>query len=176
MASRRLRNRSLSVVSQAVSDHRENMDGNDVTYFESGAEITVRENPALEQAEQNVNIVVTSNDNVTICTDSCVDKGSMSATQLQEMLATLMQTTQSEICKQAAALEAKLTSESSKQSAKQTAALLATIDSKLASAIENLKSEFIKKKKKLTESLVARNESANAAIQEEFNARISSEI
>ena len=72
MASRRLRKRSLSVGSQADSDHSENMDVSDVTCLESDAK--VRENPALEQAEQNANIVVTSNDNVTICTDSNVDK------------------------------------------------------------------------------------------------------
>jgi hypothetical protein len=109
MASRRLRNRSLSVFSQADSDHSENMDGTDVTYFESDDEVTVRKNPALEQAEQNANIVVTSNDNVTTCTDPNVDKGtsSVSATQLQELLATLMQTIQPEICKQTGGLEAK---------------------------------------------------------------------
>jgi polyhydroxyalkanoate synthesis regulator phasin len=155
------------------------MDGSDVTHFESDAEVRVRENPALEQAEQNANIVVTSNDNVTICTDSNVDKGSMSASQLQELLATLMQTIQSEICKQTAALEAKLTAESSKQSAesaKQTAALVATMDSKLTSAIKNLKSELRYENEKLTESLIARSESANAAIPKEFDAKISSEI
>jgi hypothetical protein len=53
----------------------------------------------------------------------------MSATQLQELFATLMQTIQSEICKQ-------------------TAALVATVDSKLASAIENLKSELRYENKK----------------------------
>jgi CCR4-NOT transcriptional regulation complex NOT5 subunit len=108
MASRRLHNRRFSVVNQADS---ENMDVSDVTCFESDAEVTVTENPALEQAEQNANIIVTSNDNVTICTDSIVDKGSMSATQkgsmsatqLHELLSTLMQTIQSEICKQTAA-------------------------------------------------------------------------
>jgi hypothetical protein len=86
MASSRLRNRSYSVVSQPDSDHSENMEDSNVTCFESDAEVTVSENPALEQAEQHANIVVTSNDNVTICTDSSVDKGSMSATQLQEFL------------------------------------------------------------------------------------------
>jgi len=74
MASRRLRNRSLSVVSQADSV---NMDVSYVTCFESDAEETVRENPALEQAEQNANIVFSINDNMTICTDSIVDKGSV---------------------------------------------------------------------------------------------------
>ena len=117
MASRRLRNRSYSVVSQADSDHSENMEDSNVICFESDVEVTFRENPALEQAEQNANIVVTSNDNVTICTDSNVDKGSMSAIQVQEFLSTLMQTIQSEICKQTAALEEKLTAESSKHSA-----------------------------------------------------------
>ena len=77
MASRRLRNRSLSVVSQTGSDRSGNMDGSDVTCFEPDAEVTVRENPALEQAEQNANIVFSINDNMTICTDSIVDKGSV---------------------------------------------------------------------------------------------------
>jgi hypothetical protein len=45
------------------------MDVSDVTCFESDAEVTVRENPALERAEQNANIVFTINDNVIICTD-----------------------------------------------------------------------------------------------------------
>ena len=123
MASRRLRNRSMSVVSQPDSDHMENMDVSDVTCLESDAEVTVRENPALEQAEQNANIVVTSDDNVTISTYSNVEKVSMSATQMQELLATLMQIIQSEICKH-------------------TASLVATMDSKVASAIENVKSEI----------------------------------
>jgi hypothetical protein len=52
----------LSVVSQVDSDHSENMDDSDITYFESDAEVTVRENPALEQTEQNANIVVSSNE------------------------------------------------------------------------------------------------------------------
>jgi hypothetical protein len=60
MVSRRLRNRSYSVVSQVDSDHSENMEDSNVTYFESDAEITVGENPALEQAEQNAYIVVRS--------------------------------------------------------------------------------------------------------------------
>jgi len=85
MASRKLRNRSYSVVSQADSDHSENMEDSNVTCFESDAVVTVRENPAIEQAEQNANIVITSNE------------GSMSATQLQEFLFTLKQTIQSEI-------------------------------------------------------------------------------
>jgi hypothetical protein len=80
------------------------MDVSDVICFESDAEVTVRANPVLEQGEQNANIFFPSNDNVTISTDSNLEKGSMSATQLQELLATLMQTIQSEICKQTAAL------------------------------------------------------------------------
>jgi len=125
MASRRLRNRSSSVVIQGdtSSDNRENMEYSNATYFESDAEVTVRENPALEQIEQNANTVVTSNDNLTICTDSSVDKGSMSATQLQELLSTLMQIVQCESCEQ-------------------TAALVVTVDSNLTSAIENFISEL----------------------------------
>jgi len=179
MASRRLRNRSLSVVSQAGSDHIENMDGSDVTCFESDAEVTIRGNPVLEQAEQNENIAFTSNDNVTIFTDSNLGKDNMSATQLKELLANSMQNIQSEICKQTAALEEKLTAESSKQaaeSAKQTAAIAASMDSKLASAIEKLKSELRYEKEKLTDSLITTSESANAAIREELNTKLSSEI
>jgi polyhydroxyalkanoate synthesis regulator phasin len=171
--------RSYSEVSKADSDHSENMEDSYVTCFESDAEVTVRENPALEQAEQNANSVFTSYDNVTICTDSNVDKGSMSATQLLELLSTLMQIIQPEICKQTAALEAKLTAESSRQSAesaKQTAALVATMNSKLTSAIEELKSELRHENEKLAESLIARTESANAEIRKEFNSKISSEI
>jgi len=98
----------------------------------------------------------------------------MSATQLQELLSTLKQTIQFEICKQTAAFEEKLTAESTTQSAesaRQTAALVATTDSKLAYATERLKSELIYENEKLDESLIARFESANAAIREEFNAK-----
>ena len=168
MTSRRLRNRSFSLVSRADS---ENMDVSDVTSFAS--EVTVRENPVVEQAEHNADIVVPSNDNVTISTDSDIEKGSMPAVQLQELLATLMQTIQSEIGKQTAALEAKLTAESNKQSAesaKQTVTLLDTMYSKLTSAIEKLKSELRYENEKLAESLIARSESAIAAIREECNA------
>jgi hypothetical protein len=80
MATRRLGNRSYSVVSWADNDRSENMEDSNVTCFESDPEVTVRENLALEQAEQNANIVVTSNDNVIICTDSNTEKESMSAT------------------------------------------------------------------------------------------------
>jgi flagellar basal body rod protein FlgF len=57
------------------------MDVSDVTCFES--EVTVRENPVVEQAGHNADIVVPRNDNVTISTDSDIQKGSMSAAQLQ---------------------------------------------------------------------------------------------
>jgi hypothetical protein len=57
----------VCLVSQAVS---ENMDVSDFTFFESDVAVTVMDNPTLEQAEQNSNIVVTSNDDVIICTDS----------------------------------------------------------------------------------------------------------
>jgi len=67
VATRRLRDRSYSVVTQADSGHSKNMEDSNAIRFESDAEVTVRENPTLEQAEQNANIVVTSNDTVTIC-------------------------------------------------------------------------------------------------------------
>ena len=50
------------------------------------------------------------------------------------------------------------------------------MDCKLTSAIENLKSELRYENEKLADSFIARFESANAAIREEFNAKISSEI
>jgi hypothetical protein len=50
------------------------------------------------------------------------------------------------------------------------------MDSKLTCAIEKLKSELRYENEKLAESHIARSESANAAIREEFNAKISSEI
>jgi len=96
MASRRLRNGSLSVVSQSESEDK---DVSDATCFESDAEVTVRANPVLEQAERNANIVFPSNDNVTISTVSNIENGSMSGTQLQGLLAALIQTIQSEIGK-----------------------------------------------------------------------------
>jgi hypothetical protein len=86
MASGRLRNRSYSIVSQADSGHSKNMEDSNAICFESDVEVTVRENPALEQAEQNANNVVMSNDTVKICTDSNVDKSSTSAAPLQELL------------------------------------------------------------------------------------------
>jgi hypothetical protein len=43
--------------------------------------------------------------------------------------------------------------------------------SQITSAIEGLKSELRYENEKLTESLTARCESANAAIREEFNAK-----
>ena len=91
----------------------------------------------------------------------------------------MKQTIQSEICKQTAALEEKLTAESTKQStesARQTAALVAAMNSKLASAIENLKSELRYDNIKLAERLIPRFESANAAIRGEFNIKICLEI
>ena len=50
------------------------------------------------------------------------------------------------------------------------------MDSKLTSAIEKFKSELRYENEKLSESLIARSESANVAIREECNAKISSEI
>jgi hypothetical protein len=104
MASRKLCNRSYSGDIQAGSDYGENMKARNVMCFESDDEVTVRENPALEEAEQNANIVATTNDNVTNGTESDIDKGSISATEFEELLSTLMQTIRSESCKQTAAL------------------------------------------------------------------------
>ena len=50
------------------------------------------------------------------------------------------------------------------------------MDSKLTSAIENLKSELKYEKEKLAENLIVRFESVNVEIPEEFNAKLSSEI
>ena len=86
----------------------------------------------------------------------------------------MKQNIQSEICKQTAVLEEKLTTERCRQSAesaKQIAALVSTMDSKLASAIVGLKYELRYENEKLAESLITRLESANAAIREEFKAK-----
>jgi hypothetical protein len=109
MASRKLHNRCYSTVSLEDSDHSENMEDSNVNCSESNAEVTVRENAVAKQVEQNSNTVITSNDSITICTDSSMARNGMSSTQLQELLSTLLQTIQSENCKQTAALEAKLT-------------------------------------------------------------------
>jgi tRNA threonylcarbamoyladenosine modification (KEOPS) complex Cgi121 subunit len=111
MASRKLRNRSYPVISQADSDHCGNTEDSNVNCSKSVAGTIVREYAVAEQIEQNVDIVVMCSDNVTICTDSNINNGSM-----QELLSALMQTIQSENCKLTAALEAKLT-ESHKHSA-----------------------------------------------------------
>jgi hypothetical protein len=50
------------------------------------------------------------------------------------------------------------------------------MDSTLTSIIEKLKSELRYENEKLAESPTARSESANAAIRDELNAKISSEI
>ena len=60
MASRRLCNRSYSVVSQVDSDHSENMEDSNITCFKTDAEVTIKENPALEVAERKANIVFTA--------------------------------------------------------------------------------------------------------------------
>ena len=52
MASRKLRDINYSAVSQADSDHSENMENSNITCSESYAVVTVRENPALEQANK----------------------------------------------------------------------------------------------------------------------------
>jgi hypothetical protein len=99
MASRKCRNRSYSIISQAKSDQIENMEDSELTSFEVDPEVTIKENPVAEQVEQNANIVVTSNENVTICTDYNVNNRSTSATQLQNLTSTLLHTSQSENCK-----------------------------------------------------------------------------
>jgi hypothetical protein len=125
MASRKLHSRSYFTDNQAKSDYSETMADSNVNCSESNAEGPIGENPTTEQIKQNVNTVVTSNDSVTICSNSIVDRSGISSTQAQELLSTLLQTIQSENCKLTAALEAKLTSESNKltaETAKQIAA------------------------------------------------------
>ena len=50
------------------------------------------------------------------------------------------------------------------------------MDSTSVSTIENLKSELRHENEKLPENLIVRFESANAAIPEEFNAKLGSEF
>ena len=68
------------------------MEDSNATCFESDAEVTFRENPALEQAAEDANIVMANNDDAKISTDSNADAGSMSDIQLQELPSTLTQT------------------------------------------------------------------------------------
>jgi DNA topoisomerase VI subunit A len=95
------------------------------------------------------------------------------------LTSTLLQPIQYENCKQTAALGAKLTNESNKlsaESAKQIAVLEANINSKLASATKKLKFELRNENKKLAENLIAKCESANAAVWEQLNTKLNSEI
>jgi hypothetical protein len=111
------------------------MENHDVNCSIPNAEGTTEVNLITEQPGQKVNTVDINYDRVTNCTDANVS--GISNTQLQELLSTLLQTIQSENCKQTAALEARLTSESNKlsaESAKQIATLEVNINSKLASA------------------------------------------
>jgi hypothetical protein len=142
MVSWKLRNRSYSLINQADSDHSENVEGTIVNCCASHCEVTVRENPATEKEEQSANTVVMSNNNVTICTDSSVDRNGMFTSQLQETLTTLMQTIQSEHCKLTAALEAKLT-ESNKQSA-EIAKQIAVLEAKLTAESSKKSAESAK--------------------------------
>jgi hypothetical protein len=142
MVSWKLRNRSYSVINQADSDHSENVKGSIVNCCASHTEVTVRENPAIEKDIQSANTVVMSNDNVTICADSSVDRNGMFTSQLQEALSTLMQTIQSENCKLTAALEAKLT-ESKKQSA-EVAKQIAVLETKLTAESNKKSAESAK--------------------------------
>jgi hypothetical protein len=177
MASRQLRNRSYSIVNKKLSGYSEKMENGDVNCSVPNAEGTTEVNLITEQSGQKVNTVDINYDRVTNCTDANVS--GVSNTQLQELLSTLLQTIQSENCKQTAALEARLTSESNKlsaESAKQIAALEVNINSKVASATEQLKLELRSENEKLAENLIAKCESANAAVQEEFNTKLSSEI
>jgi hypothetical protein len=104
MASRKLHNRSYSVISQADSDHSKNTEHCNVIFCESDAGTMIRENPVAEQVEQNASIVVMDNDDLAICTDSNVNNCST-----PELISGLTQTIHSENCKLTAALEAKLT-------------------------------------------------------------------
>ena len=166
----------MTVVSQV---EYENMDNSEAVCFDSNDGVASRENPVVEQTEQSANSVFTRSGEVMVSTESDVVEGSMSAEMLQKLITTLTQTIQSEISKHTDALEGKLIAESKRQTAeaaKQAASLLDTMDNKLTSAIEGLKTELRHEHERLAESLIARSESANAAIWEKCEAKISSEI
>ena len=96
-------------------------------------ECSVRENQISGLAELNANFENIASGNVTNKVVSNVQESNISANQLQDFLATVMQTIQAESAKQTASLETRLTATSERQSAE---------SAKLASSIENLTANF----------------------------------
>jgi uncharacterized protein YidB (DUF937 family) len=125
MSDRKLRSRSKSVDSRENNIHSVDM-SEDSTCYSREVECSVRENQISGLAELNVNFENIGSGYVTNKVVSNVQESNISAKQLQDFLATVMQAIQAGSAKQVASLETRLTTESAK----------------LASAIENLRAKF----------------------------------
>ena len=145
MADRWLRSRSGTRDEDSL-DHVNSLDmDSNNTCFESEANITVTANPAVEVSMQNSEDAANNS--------STVKLSSVTTSQLQDLLATVMAAIQAESSKQTAAFQAEI--------AKQT---------------ETLKAQFKQENEKLATSLTERFEAANTKLREEFNAKLQCEI
>jgi hypothetical protein len=134
---RRLRSRS-STRNEDIFDNTDNLDmDRNNAGFELEADITVRENPAVEVRVQNSEVNVNNSSNVTL--------PNITASQIQDLLATVITAIQAESSKQTAIFQAEV--------AKQT---------------ETLKAQFKQENEKLAASLTDRLEAANTKLREEL--------
>lgn len=94
-------------------------------------------------------VVKTVNNNMS----SNVQQGGISATQLYDLLSTLMQAVEAESSKITTTLDAKLTDQNNRKSAESArlVAALVAMGSKFISAVENLQSEYKQENEKLAE-------------------------
>ena len=104
MAERWLRSRS-GTHDEGSFDNAENIDmDSNSTYLESEADITMRVNPTVEVGLQNSEVAAHASNNANV--------SNITASQLQDLLTTVMTAIQTESCKQTAAFQtevAKLT-------------------------------------------------------------------
>jgi hypothetical protein len=143
------------------------MDKDSLTCVSQEGEITIRENRASEVAKSAHNLNGTSNENITSNANPEEQNSNISSNQLQDVLMTAMQATQSESAKRTAAVP--------EESKKQTA-LFQAESVKLTSAVESLRSEINKENEMLAESLTAEFEAAHDKIREDFKIKLNSEI
>ena len=115
MSDRKLRSRSKSVDSRKNNIHGVDMSEDSTCSRE--VECTVRENQISGFAESNASFENTESGNVTNNVISNLQPSNISANQLQDFLATFMQTIQAESSKQTASLETRLAADSERQSA-----------------------------------------------------------
>jgi hypothetical protein len=120
------------------------MDSNS-TCLESEADITVRANPTVEVGEQNSEVTAHDSNNATL--------SNITASQLQELLTTVMTAIQAESCKQTAAFQ-----------------------TEVAKLTETSKAQLSHENEKLAASLTERFEAANTKVREEFSVKLQHEI